>query len=330
MNVLHVGRFRLAQIDRQWREGLGPSHPAHAVSELRRFGHGLRFFDLDAARSAGRIGFQLGLLKELRRCDVVLAHDLAEIGAVAALRALGLVRVPIVAFVHSVPAGSAQKLAARGADLLLTLNAQAAHRLRAAGVPAKKVMHFDFGADLGFYAPQAEAGRTVLSVGAAGHDLETLVNAARYLRHAEVVIVGELPEALQRRLPPNVRLAARELGELAPQALQALYDEACVVAVTHHGTEHPHGLNATVEAMAMARPVVLTESRGIDIDPAEGGFGARVPPHDARRLAHALAGFVADPLAALRSGLQAHAQAVRHFNSHRMACDLARALAAAA
>lgn len=325
MKVLHVGKFRVAHLDRQWQYGVIPSHHLHAVSELRRFGHELSFFDADIARQGSRLGFQVELLKALRRCDAVLAHNLAEVDAVAALRALGLVQVPIVAFVHSVAARSAQQLCARGADLLLPLNREATRRLLAARVPVKKILPFDFGADLAFYAPARSLGRTVLSVGDGGRDFGTLLEAARQIE-AEVVIVGRVPEALRRRASPNVRILGEGSGELPFKKLQALYEAAAVVAVIHHGSDHPHGLGALVEAMAMARPVVLTQGGGIDIDPAAHGFGTHVPPHDAAELARALSAFVGDPAKARSDGAAAHDSAVQHFNSRRMAGDLDRAL----
>jgi len=318
MKILQVGMFQVGRLNRDWAAGRGPSHPVHAVCELTRYGHELAVYDSGATPARGRLAFQRALLRDRPRCDVLLAQNLLEINLVAMLRAAGLFRTPIVAFVHSVGWRSVQKISAHGVDALLTLSADAAAKLQAAGVARSRIVPFDYGADLDFCAPAGAIGRTVLSIGVSGRDFATLCAAARRI-DAEVVIVGKVPAQLRADPGARVRILSDGNYELGFEQIRELYRDSRVVAVIHHGTPHPYGLNALVEAMAMARPVVLTAGAGIDIDPQALGFGLRVPAHDPPALAQALARYLDDESLARRSGAAARLCAEARYSSKIMA-----------
>jgi colanic acid/amylovoran biosynthesis glycosyltransferase len=117
--------------------------------------------------------------------------------------------------------------------------------------------------------------------------------------------------------------------DLSFDRLLDLYNRARLVVVSHFGSAHPIGLNAVVEAMAMAKPLVLTRGPGVDIDPEQGGFGQLVPAGAPNALAQAMLDIFNAPQDTLLAlGAQSRAAAEQHYNSHRMTDDLVAALQA--
>jgi glycosyltransferase involved in cell wall biosynthesis len=324
--ILYAGNFDIRSVDDRCQQGSNPTHHLHAVPDLRQRGYEVDVFGIPPGTEANVWAFQVALMRSARGYDAIVAHNLYEVNALAALRWVGLFRVPIVAFVHSISERSVQKFTARGADRLLVLNDRAMAVLRGAGVPEAKLRKFDFGADLGFYKPITVPTEFILSVGVSERDHATLIEAARF-NGLPVVIVGKLDAAMQAGLPPNVTVMSQGQYDLSFERLLDLYNRARLVVVNHHGSDHPFGLNGVVEAMAMAKPVILTQGLGIDINPQAQGFGRTVPAGSAHALAQAMTElFQADPAQLQLWGARARQLADTTYNTHRMADDLVAAL----
>lgn len=275
----------------------------------------------------GKWAFQRAVWRVAKGYDALIAHNLVEVNALAALRAVGLFRVPILAFVHSVSDKSVQKFTAHGADRLLVLNSTAEDKLVKAGVKKSRISRFDFGADLPFYQPSTVPSEFILSVGVSQRDHSTLIAAAR-ATSLPVVIVGRLSEEQIREAPANVTVLSQGNYDLSFDSLLDLYRRARLVVVSHHGSDHPFGLNAVVEAMAMARAVILTRGRGIDIRPEALDFGLSVPPHDVEELGRAMTRLFSDAELCATYGLQARQLAETRFNTRCMSDALVASLAA--
>lgn len=326
--ILYTGRFDIASVDTRCQQGLNPSHHLHAVPELRRRGFHVDVFGTPAGAQVSTWVFQRQLFSAARGYDALIAHSLVEVNALAALRAVGLFRTPIVAFVHSAEGRSVQRYTARGADRVLAMNDRVMHVMQAAGIRAPQLQRFDFGADLSFYQPQSVPTEFVLSVGVSERDHACLVEASR-LSGIPVVIVGKLPDELNAQLPPQVQVLSQGNYDLSFERLLDLYNRARLVVVSHFGSAHPIGLNAIVEAMAMAKPVILTQGPGIDINPEQGGFGRLVPARQPQALAAAMSEIFHADAAVLHAMSAASRQAAQTtYNSQRMADDLVTALSA--
>ncbi len=161
----------------------------------------------------------------------------------------------------------------------------------------------DWVIDEAFFAPGpadgAGQGGYVLSVGEdVSRDFDTLVAACAALecdlvlktrRHVEV------PAAMQGR----VRIVADRLSHAA---LRDLYAGARIVAVPMVPTDNLGGITSLLEAMAMGRPIVASEtgtSRDL-ID--EGETGLVVPPRDPEALRTAMARLLDDAALGARLG----------------------------
>ncbi len=163
-------------------------------------------------------------------------------------------------------------------------------------------------ADTDFYQPAHDgvaADRPyILSVGLDGaRDFETLVHAAR--RFAETDPAWRIVLHTSRPVSdPSGRLEISG-KTVSFVGLRELYARASVVAIPLRDAIHPGGINTLLEAMAMARPIVISASRGIGDYLEEGRNASVVPPGDARALCRAMATLVRSPEQARRLGEEA-------------------------
>jgi glycosyltransferase involved in cell wall biosynthesis len=176
-------------------------------------------------------------------------------------------------------------------DRVIVLSrAQERYLLEEVALPAERVVFLRDKVDHRFFAPQGAEGSAgfVLSVGREQRDYATLVQAARSGGFRTVIVPSSLwmpsDQIGSRSLPPNVEIRQG----LSFSELRSLYDRAGAVAVPIlPGVQYAAGVNAVLEGMAMAKPVVVTGSPGL-----EGYLDERtmrvVPPGDADALGAAL------------------------------------------
>jgi glycosyltransferase involved in cell wall biosynthesis len=193
----------------------------------------------------------------------------------------------------------------RGVDRVIVLcRTQERYLLEEAGLPRERVRFIHDNVDHHFFAPvEPEGGGYVLSVGQTQRDYNTFAEAMRGLE-ARGVIVASSPwtgveSAGPARAPANVEV----VRGIPATRLRDLYAGAAVVAVPLlGGLDFAAGVNALLEGMAMARPVVVTEIPGL-ADYVDGGRIARlVPPGDPVALRESLAALLSDVGEAARLG----------------------------
>jgi glycosyltransferase involved in cell wall biosynthesis len=143
------------------------------------------------------------------------------------------------------------------------------------------------GIDERFFAPRAANGSEpyVLTVGKdLSRDFATFAEAVGRLGvRAELAVYPRNLEGVT--LPPNAR--ARVVG---PVELRELYAGAACVVVPQRRPEYPYGsegggLTALLEAMAMAKPTVVSDRPILHDYVADGASAIVVPPEDADALA---------------------------------------------
>lgn len=156
----------------------------------------------------------------------------------------------------------------------------------------------------------------VLSVGRLIPDkaMDVVIDAcARLGRPLVIAGVGPQLAALQEQavqLGADVRFA----GQLDRGALAGLYRQASVLVLASHREGLP---NVVGEAMAQARPVVVTRVGGLPDLVRDGVNGLLIPPGDPEALASALARLAGDPAQARRLGAAARVT-IEEFSWERM------------
>lgn len=234
--------------------------------------------------------------------------------ALAALARLGLTKTKPVIFTMGLNEAAEDTLRWRWQrwllkdSILASLSLGEAPLLRARLGRRTDVRDFTFGVDLEFWSPSEEATRdnVVLSVGNdLNRDFATLI-AAWQPDFPPLHIITSLPISSEKS---NVVI---ERGDWRSQSisdedLRGRLRRARLVIVPVHNTIQPSGQSATLQAMACARPVVLSAARGLWSRDLIQQYGAcvLVPPGDVGAMQSAVGRLLSSPEQAEAMGRRA-------------------------
>jgi glycosyltransferase involved in cell wall biosynthesis len=222
-----------------------------------------------------RIGLPLALLLSIKRIDVphvLVAHHLTS----PKKRALQ----------------SRIRWLQRFSRIVVLSEPQAAYLREEAMDPEEHALFIPDSVDTDFWRSQRSLPITeplVLSVGQERRDYGLLFAAARELPTLPFVVVAGSAWSMQNKvhstLPPNVTVRRG----LSYADLRDLYDRASLVVVPLEAdVPYAAGANGLLEAMAMGKPVVLTETSGLSGYVRQGKNGCIVPPENPHALADAI------------------------------------------
>jgi glycosyltransferase involved in cell wall biosynthesis len=195
------------------------------------------------------------------------------------------------------------------------------------GLPAGAVDRLTMGIDEQFYRPlppPPEPG-TVASIGD-----DPRRDHAQLVRVMERVTGRGIPARLElATTQPDIDVPAH-LGIVHRRRMEGsirdLYRRSSVVAIALRPSIGIFGITVALEAMACARPVVMTANPGLEEYLTDGVTGMLVPPGDDAAFAEAVSSLLADPDAAAAMG-RAGRQAVEdRFTTGHVAAGLARVL----
>jgi glycosyltransferase involved in cell wall biosynthesis len=219
---------------------------------------------------------------------------------------------------------AAHRKALAAVDRLLFFSANQAtifeHEL---GVDPARLACVPFGVDHRFFAPRETAedpedamdaeDAFILSVGRdQSRDHPLLIEAVRG-SGVRLRLVGPVAESLSA-VPPEVETIT-SLGHVAYRRLLA---RAAVVAVPTTAPAYPSGQTVVLEAMAMGKPVVVTDSPAMREYVTPGVTGELVAPGDPGALARALQALLDDPQRRLRLGRAGRQAVETRFNDVAM------------
>ena len=245
------------------------------------------------------------------------------------LKQLGAVRCRVVSLLYA----REPLQQARGHSGIIALNPAAEAQARRLA-PRAKVAHLGWGVDLNFIPTLPYHPEWFLSCGITHRDFGTLSAAATRCRCPIRVICPGIPPDLQ--WPSNVRLIDGGRGwntdDKNVSYRELLHDHyarctASLIILNHDPTEYTAvGTTNLLEAMAMARPVIVTRTGALptEIDVEKAGCGLHVPPEDPAALAEAIKAMAGDPRRAQAMGEQGRRLAEGHYNVARYAAALHR------
>ncbi len=185
-----------------------------------------------------------------------------------------------------------------------------------------RVAHPDFGLRTSDFGP---AQGYVLAAGRdLGRDYATFLAAATRIDRAVHLVAGR-ENLAGLAIPAGVRI---EYG-LPPVDLRERYRGAACVVVPTHGDGYPRGSDCSgtlvmLDAMACAKPVVVTHRRSIDDYLAPNPEALTVPPGDAVALCEAVQELLASPDRARQLGAAGRQLVEERFNTRTMAGELAK------
>jgi glycosyltransferase involved in cell wall biosynthesis len=198
--------------------------------------------------------------------------------------------------------------------LLYFSSNQAATFTEELGVEPARLGCVPFGVDDRFFSPAGVADEGyVLAVGRdRSRDHALLVNAVRD-SGLDVRLAGPTAAELPA-LPSEVRL----LGAVDHRSYRDLLARAAVVVVPTHAPRYPGGQTVVLEAMAMGKPVLTTDSAAMRDYVTPGLDGELVAQGDGRALLEGLRALLADDVRRRALGERARETVEQRFNHRAM------------
>ena len=191
------------------------------------------------------------------------------------------------------------------ADLILTVTEAQARYVNSTWTVQRPAVSVGCLVDETYYGPQPDAaadGGYILSVGEdVSRDFSTLIQACSTL-DCGLVLKTSVPVDVPASMKSRVRIISQRLSSAG---LRELYAVARVVAVPMVPTDNPGGISTILEAMAMGRPMVASETSTSRELLVNNGTGLLVPPKDPAALRAALENVLQDDALAARLGAAA-------------------------
>lgn len=286
--------------------------PGRSLSRaMRHAAAGLRAAEsADAVFSDGEhVGIPLGIAMRTRgpsRPHLMLGHHLTSKSKpwmLRGLRHMGISRV----LVHS----------RRQLDVAL-------ERL---GFTADSAAFLPYYADAAFWRPQREGHESlIVTAGREHRDYASFAAAVGTLPVRAFIAAGSLYSPSARCLVPDAMPANVSVGMRSPLKLRELYASAEIVVVPLMPNDFQAGVTTMLEAMAMARPVVVTATEGQRDVVVDGETGILVPPYDPATLREELRRLHDNPAERRRLGDNARAAVLERFDLPTYAAGIYRHL----
>jgi len=198
--------------------------------------------------------------------------------------------------------------------------------------PKAKIARLGWGCCPEYYPNLPYEPESFLSCGITNRDHRTLSLAAAKCKRPLRLICPKAPEGLN--WPPNVTVIETGRGWNVDEKkvgygelLNEYYARSAGSVVPVKRDDHQYiacGMTEVLEAMAMARPVILTRTGALptEIDVEKAGCGLHVAPEDPDALAKAIETLVADPTLARAMGMKGRMLIEKHYNMRRFAGQL--------
>jgi glycosyltransferase involved in cell wall biosynthesis len=345
--LLFSNNYDMSRARAGWLAGTYPAHHLYGTARLgsefevvdlpfRTGGTLARATELTRAK-LGNIGQQVAAVRWGQPGSVVYGAAASELRSLAGLRAARLVATPIVGVFHWAPTNRiARGWPLRGFDRVIVLSQHTRRSMVQAGVAPERITVLGWGADLDFagFAPRgpAAADAPVVATGKTQRDMRTLLAALR-ATGLPAHIYGDRDELARGAGPIPAHVTVRPVARDEPTA-PLKYDDAvmadlraaAVVAIPLPSTDRLAGLTEVVDALACARPMILTRSPYFDFDIERIGCGWWVEPGDVRGWSERLRAAMSDRERLEQMGRAGRAWASDHLNERLFTDGLRRVL----
>lgn len=275
--------------------------------------------------SLGDLSRQYDALGRLHGVDLIYSPCDSVVQGLCYLRAIGLLRIPIVCLAHHPQEYGRLKAwrrpgvrwALRGVDAFPSLSRGVADEINRLATRRELSSVLAWGPDLSFYPEFTPPGRGIVSAGRTARDFVTFGRAASQTNSPTRIICPQsyiVPEFAT--FADHVRLDchADPVHYSYLQLIEA-YAQARAVAIPMHSVFGLCGLTSLVDALGMGRAVVMTRNRLIDIDIEAERIGFWIEPGDVAGWRRAIQYLEDNPHEAEQMGRRARRFAEEKANS---------------
>jgi hypothetical protein len=330
--VFYLNSYGMANAWRQYRDGTHPGQHLWGCLELLRMGYEVAMPD-ERNQSGPFFNYRRQDLKYVEFARGWLGRD----GIVYSghtilfwtplLSRLRIIRCPVVSMLYA--RGENLRFAG-GYKGVLALTPAAADRARALA-PNAQIAHVRWGVDMPFFPVLPYNPRWFLSCGKTRRDFPTLKAAAAHPAPIHVINT-RLPSGID--WPSNVRqFTGGSKGDWLTVSFRDLIHEhyagcaaSLILLQADPAQRYAAGFTQLLEAMALARPVIVTGTGALadELDVEREGCGIAVPPEDPAAIIAAMKAISDDPARAEAMGINGRRLCETRYNINRYGADLHR------
>lgn len=275
----------------------------------------------------GDIDQQWSSLQFLNDGDLIYAPCQTQTHILNYLKALGLIKIPIVNLAHHPLARGRlswlrspfMKLWVRGNDALPSLSHAVADEINSI-LPLRSSVT-NWGPDANFYPYLGRLGKGVVAAGRTGRDFITFGLAASQTNiPSHIICLQNSVSNTFKTFAKNVQITVQPQNNFMkyPELLK-IYANARVLAIPMVSGFSLSGLTSLMDALGMGKPVIMTRNPFIDIDIEAEGIGKWIPPGDIEGWKNAIQFFEDNEDKALEMGQRARALVDAGLNSEKFA-----------
>lgn len=348
MRVLFYHNIPVNYWYKEWLEKRCPGHILYGFTELDKYGVEAFGYDIPFNPYKNRFRLICYNLKQVltlyRKFDLIYAATHRGLELVIFLRALGIIRKPIVVWHHTAVVCSSNRMRNalssffyKGMDKLFFFSSLLLERsLLTHKVTREKVALIHWGADLKFYdilRGERSTKDYFISTGRENRDFVTLIKAFNQIDQACEIYTTEkigdkdyrkiLEEQLNEPIADNVHLRFVNTGY---RDLAEKVNNAMGVVICSFDLPYTVGLTTLVEALALGLPIITTANKNYPIDVEREGAGFSVPFEDVRSWVEAIRFLISHPEQAKKMGEKGRLLAEKLYNLDYFAREVAEEL----
>lgn len=304
--VVVLNNYPLETVWEEVRQGDKPDHHLYGINHFHQQGFEVELVPFETKSSLakmlsrladktskilplGDLNQQWSALQVLDRADLIYAPCQTQTHLLSYLRAIGLLRTPIVCLAHhplnrgrlaSLRLPSTQ-LMVKGIDAFPSLSRQVAQEINIVSSLAKS-HSLQWGPDARYYPQASDVGHEIVAAGRTGRDFVTFGLAASQAHvPAHIICLESSIHTLFSTFGDQVKITIRpDHAHMKYPELIEFYQTARVIAIPMVKGFSLCGLTSLMDALGMGKPVIMTRNPLIDIDIEREGIGKWVEPGD--------------------------------------------------
>ena len=300
-------------------QGLEPD-PDYLEVALRLGGQliGYDLFDTAWYRMIRRIEKQIRLdlfesiyvARQLSHYNLIYSTSEKLAIPMSALLSITNSRIPHVVFAHKLSSGLKTQLFdmwplyKQFCHIISDCSAQLEYAVNKLDIAPANVSFLYRSIDHRFYYPTSvETENYILAVGQEQRDYQTLLEAVKGINTRLVIVASSPWSTFRNSVPDTSNITV--LSHISYCELRALYAKARLVVVPLFENDYAAGNTALLEAMAMAKPVIVTHTSGIQDYIVPNETGIYTSPQCPAELREAILSLLSHPTERIRLGTNA-------------------------
>ena len=276
--------------------------------------------------SLGCIDQEWSCIKRLNEAHLIYSPCQTQTQLLSYLRALGVIKVPIVCIAHHLldRGGRLDRFRIpffqthiKGVNQFASLSSQVGKQIDRLSKGSHKSEVLTWGTDIDYYPYTPELGTGAVATGRTGRDFVTFGKAASLAKIESEIICLESSVQEEFKLFKDcvkVTICPDERHLMYPE-LMKIYAKARVLAIPLAVSHSLSGLTSLMDAIGIGKPVIMTRQPFIDLDIEAEGIGIWVDQGDVNGWVKAIQYVEDNPDRAMEMGKRARQLAETQMNS---------------